>query len=992
MADVERSIVIRLKGDLTPDAFASARAELQKLGLQLDTTRQGGAALANQFKETKGSVDPLTESFARMTAAFSAGNLIDRGIEGLISFGEQAIQTAAHLYDLNKTTGLSIDALQTLGDAAELTGSSLDSTVSAVENLEARLGAGEGGVVNAVAHLGLNFQALRDESPDEMILDIAKALAAIQDPLERAAAAQALFGKGWKDILPAMLELAQQGGDGIAHMSDRTVEDLKRASDAWTGLELFAQKSVGQMLGFFVEFGDGVGSVVDTLTEALFSKLAIVKELPGMVESATAGYLKQMQLLPGPAMTAAQAEKAFADTLKDGDKAREAAAKATEDYENKVQDLADEFSGHKLADQIQLTADAVTKAGGASNLSAEGLAELDKQLVKYVQDGGRLPPVLQDVYIAQGLWAKNLDTTTGSMMKLLATFPTFQLVPKNIAADVDKYLGTQVREDITNLSQTLDYLRDHGMLTSQMLQQIAADAVDLSKKGGTLDANLQDAVITTGAWTDGLIATNKQTLELIKSLPSIALPKPVKDSWSEFMDALSAIEGGFQAMARGGSAAMQEISQAVNSTIGLLKEYDRLQQMPAGSQRDLAIAGTAAGGVGNVVSGIQSGSKGKGALAGAQEGLTIGMYGGPLGMAVGAGVGALAGAIAAAHHNTTQDARSQLAQQLGFNDLSSLYADLQKQGQSALANAGLNIIGRHDEAANTAWMKQVEDFYDTLHQQQTTILNDLSSLDDSFATIGATVPPDLDKVINSLITAGDTKDAQTGIDQLTDAYNTYKKSLDDADTFKQVESDAQSLGLSLDDMNGKFKQGADEDSARTIAAQWAELAPYVNDVNVLADKYLDSLETMVKDQEANGTLIPESMKPILQSLIDQGKLLDDNGDKITDMSTLNFEEDPLQKSLDTLNKTMEDLDTWLTDKLPKSLSDLGATTVSPTVDVGVRYHTEDGGLPGAGLSDDGIPVADAPIRSVVRPGLVRVNPGDIVGMPSRTPGYGASAP
>ena len=365
----------------------------------------------------------------------------------------------------------------------------------------------------------------------------------------------------------------------------------------------------------------------------------------------------------------------------------------------------------------------------------------------------------------------------------------------------------------------------------------------------------------------------------------------------------------------------------------------------SGAQKNLAIAGAAAGQIGNVVAGIKSGSKAKGAIAGAEEGATIGMYGGPIGMGIGAAAGAIAGAVAAAKHNTTKDARDQLAQQLGFSDLGALYADLQKQGQGTLATTGSQVVGRHDEAANTAWMTQVTDFYTTLHKQQQTIVDDLSTLDQSFADLGVTAPAALDDTINALLAAGDTKDAQQGMDDLTGALKHYQDQLAQADAFKSVEQEMKDVGLSADDMNAKFQQAADEQTAQTIAKQWADLAPYVSDVNVLAGKFGDSLEKLAKDSLDYGTSIPDSMKPVMQSLIDQGKILDDNGNKITDIGQLNWEKDPLATGLDALNKTLEDLVDVLKNELPAAAAD-GARGMQDAYDrnplvIPVHYAADD---------------------------------------------------
>ena len=81
---------------------------------------------------------------------------------------------------------------------------------------------------------------------------------------------------------------------------------------------------------------------------------------------------------------------------------------------------------------------------------------------------------------------------------------------------------------------------------------------------------------------------------------------------------------------------------------------------------------------------------------------------------------------------------------------------------------------------------------------------------------------------------------------------------------------------------------------------------------------------LAQDSLSYGTSIPESMKPVAQALLDQGKLLDANGDKITDLGQLNWEKDPLATGLDDLNKTLADLVDVLKEGLPQAAKDAAA--------------------------------------------------------------------
>jgi hypothetical protein len=82
------------------------------------------------------------------------------------------------------------------------------------------------------------------------------------------------------------------------------------------------------------------------------------------------------------------------------------------------------------------------------------------------------------------------------------------------------------------------------------------------------------------------------------------------------------------------------------------------------------------------------------------------------------------------------------------------------------------------------------------------------------------------------------------------------------------------------------------------------------------------VQNVIDQSMKYGQEVPENMKPAAQALIDQGLLLDANGNKITDINQIKFGES-MQTSLETLNKTLKDL--------IDSLHVLSGTTATPTI-------------------------------------------------------------
>lgn len=134
-------------------------------------------------------------------------------------------------------------------------------------------------------------------------------------------------------------------------------------------------------------------------------------------------------------------------------------------------------------------------------------------------------------------------------------------------------------------------------------------------------------------------------------------------------------------------------------------------------------------------------------------------------------------------------------------------------------------------------------------------------------------------------------------------------------------------------------------------------AKYINAIDY-ATKHGASLDQMLHDAKEelsalvveslkSGTTLPANMKPWIESLAAQGKLIDENGNKIEDLSGINWgpemktEAQIAQEGWDRIIEKIEDLIELITGPLEDSLDDV---TRDRTIRVGVKY--DDGVTPG----------------------------------------------
>ena len=135
---------------------------------------------------------------------------------------------------MSKRTGIGVESLSQLQYAAELSGSSLEDVGNAVQRMNRRLGritVGQASKTQAKAMetLGLSAQRLENLAPEDRLLALADAMAAMEDPAEAAGLAQRAFGTQVDALLPLLL----QGSDAIRGM----MNDADRLGLTWTKMD-----------------------------------------------------------------------------------------------------------------------------------------------------------------------------------------------------------------------------------------------------------------------------------------------------------------------------------------------------------------------------------------------------------------------------------------------------------------------------------------------------------------------------------------------------------------------------------------------------------------------------------------------------------------------------------------------------------------------------------------------------------------------------------
>jgi hypothetical protein len=220
-------------------------ADLIKEG---EAAKQAGATVQQTATKTDGALASLGR---RIVAVFA--------VERLVSFGKQVVDNAGKIADLSAKTGLSTTAIQKFGYAAALSGGTIDQVANAIALMSKNLVGGGAGAVEALNRLGLSHKALMQMDPETAFLQIATAIKNLNDPMLQADAAMRIFGKGGKELLPAIKAGFEEAGDEAERlgviMSEQTVQDLDELGDTWTKVWAGMQGWAARVLVTVLEVG-----------------------------------------------------------------------------------------------------------------------------------------------------------------------------------------------------------------------------------------------------------------------------------------------------------------------------------------------------------------------------------------------------------------------------------------------------------------------------------------------------------------------------------------------------------------------------------------------------------------------------------------------------------------------------------------------------------------------------------------------------------------
>jgi len=518
-----------------------------------DKAQAGIKGFRQSVSEADGAVGKFSAgaSSAMATVAANAGTLAIAGGGALLAFGAKAVKssqdTALAAGKLADATGLTVESASRLREVSADLGVSGETVTAIVKKMVVEIG--KGGPV--VDDLGVALQHTDDGAADvnATLLDTIERIGAIEDPTKRAAAAQAIFGRGYAEAAELIFTNADKLKQKLDEVSDAKVvtpEELARAREFRDNLEEL--KDVGEDLS--VSTGQVVIPVLGDLARILKGIADAAEEAKGRIED-----------IPGGG--------GFLDTVFSGipDIADEALFRLREleeglGFEPRVEigPLREQFN--QMVAAANAGTDAVDEFGVAADETADELADLGDKAANSGPKIGDMAGALDDAEqhladlnaeardnaldeLADAVAAVGdaLDESFGSLEDDLGSLDLFDDIQEQFDKIAEAAKNATDPQGVRDLNrevrrlqgQLLDYLRTVDDIppdkVTEIIAQIRTGDIDTLRE--TLDELTQDRFINIGIATKGIPLFSGANVNFNPSTGSIApVINPVAPSQS----------------------------------------------------------------------------------------------------------------------------------------------------------------------------------------------------------------------------------------------------------------------------------------------------------------------------------------------------------------------------------------------------------------------------------------------------------------------------
>lgn len=799
----------------------------------------------------------------------------------IVSAATEVVNFAGELTDLSAKTGLGTTALQQLKYAGGQVGVELETITGGINQMQKRLAGGDASAVGALKALGVGFDDIRAMAPEDQFKLLAAKVADVEDPAARVKLAMDLFGKSGAEMLPLLtdefLGLTEKANTLGIVMDEETVASMDLLGDTVSDLMSVGSALIGKVLTPFIPLltamAQGAMYLADILGDGLMWAIDKIGE-----------GLKWLSL---------QAISGLRSLLSMG------------------QGITEMFPS--LAGAMGLT-DSLTAAMGYLDSAEKALTTTREEGTKVTKESSEAAESRRRQVLAQQQAAEKAAKAEASLNAELQKMADL-MTGKALAAEVTKY------------AKALELAEKQGGLTAYQQDQLTKKAVEFWKQGALLTPQLHSMwlkhevlnpsiKVTTDAYAGLALSIGK-----VSSKPLVLPPLPPNPWGPVSSDPFSIIATVNEGLAWAGKPTNIQLRAApIGASIGRsIKESMAKSLEDIGSVIIGAIQG--GGNIGKSIGASMFGSLGDdlgGAIARRMSGTMVDEFGktvpkqltgfskiigglaGPLATLAGS---ALGGAIDKLFGSKGRDAVKEFAESMGGFDALRQKLLVLPDGGEALWKTLTQGVGKNNPAQAAAAIKAIEDALAKAEQQGVAAAAATQQMKDDIASMGV---------------------------QLKDLQATSEP------TFADMVAAANEFGVSIDGAGLAFQQMSQDEAAKKIIDAFDTMKRGGMDVGNTINGMSDELSAFVQDSIKFKTVIPENMRWMIEAAMESGQLIDENGDKLTDMSAINFGE-PIKSKWELIGDEISKL----TKAIKEMVDQLRGPVVAAVGDAVTAFH----GLP-----------------------------------------------
>lgn len=280
---------LKLLGSAAVSIVTTAGRAVVRFGSMVGKAMSGAVSAVGAFARAGlGLAGKLASSMASVGGEISSwANMI---VTPLTDAGKQFAAAGTAALAMAGATGLSVQSVTQLGYAAEQSGSSVEAVASAVESVNTKLLEAEAGSKDAAKgfeQLGFDAANLVKQAPEDRFIALGVAIAKLESPLDRAAAASSVFGSSNEQLIG----MFSQGTAGINEMR----KEAERLGLVMSGPQAAAAKTLSTA---YASIQNALTGLWRTLGAAVAPQLAeTAKQTAEVIKAVTAWVAKNGTLV-----------------------------------------------------------------------------------------------------------------------------------------------------------------------------------------------------------------------------------------------------------------------------------------------------------------------------------------------------------------------------------------------------------------------------------------------------------------------------------------------------------------------------------------------------------------------------------------------------------------------------------------------------------------------------------------------------------------------